>query len=154
MLNQSQKNRRSALDELPTYIFRGDKLYRGGPVGIPFNSEHARAADIQNPAEHVLRKEPGNIYTSFTTRLSAAERFGELRWILKVDVASLRQLEAEGAIRLFLPGDVYDLLKESGKRLAKEAGPTRDYMMRNGEILVEGQMPASLIRRVKRRRSR
>src|SRR5260370_35221349 len=116
MSNQEQENRSQELDQLPAYIFRGDKNYRRGPVGIPIDSEEAQAADIQNPADHVLRKEPGrtSIYTSFTARVSVAERFGELRWIIKAEVAVLRELEADGVIRLLLPSDAFERLRESG----------------------------------------
>src|SRR5438874_4715282 len=154
MGRREQQQRRNALDGLPSYIFRGDRYYRRGPVGLPRGSKEALAADIQNPVDHVLRKEPGkiSIYSSFTARLSIAERFGELRWIIKAEVAALRKLEAEGVIRLLLPSDAYDLLKRSGRRLANAAGPTRDYMLRNAEVLVEGQIPAHIVERVKQKR--
>lgn len=150
------EHRKRTLDDLPAYVFRGDKNYRRTAVGVPLDSEAAQAADIQNPADHVLRKEPGrtSIYTSFTASLSVAERFSELRWIIKAEVAALRELEAEGVIRLLLPSDAYELLKASGRRLTNEAGPTRDYMLRNAEILVEGQVPAHIIRKIKAQRRR
>ena len=58
------------------YIFRGDDNYRGGPVGRALGAE-ADAADIQNIADHVLRKESNlsSRYTSFTEGAAVA------RWL-------------------------------------------------------------------------
>jgi hypothetical protein len=156
MGSEERQKRRGTLDDLPSYVFRGDRNYHRGAVGLSLDGKEAQTADIQNPADHVLRKEPGktSIYSSFTARLSVAERFSELRWIVKAEVAALQKLEAEGVIRLLLPSDAYDLLKRSGRRLANEAGPTRDYMLRNAEVLVEGQIPARVIEGVKQKRRR
>jgi hypothetical protein len=74
------------------YLFRGDKNYRGGAVGIPLDSEEAHAADIRNPADHVLGKRCGetSIYTSFTLRLTVAQRFaGSSHWIIKIKIEDI-----------------------------------------------------------------
>ena len=76
MGSEERQKRRGTFDDLPSYIFRGDRNYRRGPVGLSLDGKEAQAADIHNPADHVLRKEPGktSIYSSFTARLSVAER--------------------------------------------------------------------------------
>ena len=156
MARQARLTREQAFAELPAFLFRGDKHYRQGPLGIPLDSEEALRADLQDPAEHVLRKEAGrtSIYSSFTARWAVAARFADLRWIIKAKVQDLQRLEAAGQIRLLLPWDAYDLLRRSGPRLAKQAGPTRDYMLRNAEMLIEGQIPAKVMRKVKQKRRR
>jgi hypothetical protein len=134
--------------ELPSYVFRGDEFYRGGPLGLPLGSEEARTAQVQNPADHVLRKESGkeSIFTSFTARVAIAERFGgKARAILKVEGVILSQLAADGAIKILSPEDVQQLLRSAGKKLTKYATATRDAMRRNAEILVEGQIPADVV---------
>ncbi len=139
-------------EDLPAFLFRGDEYYAGGPVGVPLNSEESRIADIQTPADHVLRKRAGrsSIYTSFTKKVDVAARFaGEGKLIMKVAVAILRQLESEGKIRLWGPGDARQWLREAGKKSAKHASATRDAMKRNAEILVEGQIPAEAIQRAR-----
>jgi hypothetical protein len=93
-------------EDSPAYLFRGDENYAGGPVGSARGSAEAQVADIQNPADHVLRKRPGqgSIYTSFTEKVDAAERFaGERKFIMKVAVAILRELESEGEDPLMVP---------------------------------------------------
>src|SRR5437870_3599581 len=59
MASEQRQKRRRALNPFPSYIFRGDTAYRRGPVGLPLESAEAQAAHIQNPADHVLRKESG-----------------------------------------------------------------------------------------------
>lgn len=84
------------------YLFRGDDNYRGGPVGLAFGSE-ADAADIQNFADHVLRKESSRTsrYVSFTEEVRVARRFtsaADDRRVRKVEAARLRELMAQGII--------------------------------------------------------
>jgi hypothetical protein len=139
-------------DDLPAYLFRGDEYYAGGSVGIPLDSSQSPVADIQTPADHVLRKRAGksSIFTSFTKKMDVAERFaGERKLIMKVAVAILRQLESEGSIRLWAPDDARQWLREAGKKSAKHASATRDAMRRNAEILVEGQIPAEVIQQAR-----
>jgi hypothetical protein len=59
-----------------TYVFRGDDAYQGGPVGRALGAQ-ADEADIQNFADHVLRKESNRAsrYVSFTGEVKVARRF-------------------------------------------------------------------------------
>jgi hypothetical protein len=132
-----------------SYFFRGDDQYRGGPVGRDFGAE-ADAADIQNPADHVLRKESNRSsrYTSFTTETKIARRFTSAedhRYVRKVDMIRLRELESLGTIRIWTPDLVHAELSQGPRKLAKQAADVRTAMRRNREILVEGQIPEHLI---------
>jgi hypothetical protein len=131
-----------------SYLFRGDAGYAGGPVGLPLDSPEARAADIQDPADHVLRKASArtSIFVSFTTKLAVADRFGgDRRSVLKVAVVALQQLESAGTIRMWTPEATWASLRQAGKKAAKHATATRDAMRRNAEVLIEGQIPEDVI---------
>jgi hypothetical protein len=133
------------------YVFRGDDNYCRGFVGRALGAE-ADTADIQNFAEHVLRKESSRTsrYTSFTTEIKVARRFTSApdnRYVGKADMAILRDLEAQGSIRIWGPDQVYEVLKHGTKRLAKVADDVRTAMRRNSEILIEGQIPAGILQR-------
>jgi hypothetical protein len=131
------------------YLFRGDDNYLGGSVGRALGSD-ADAADIQDPAEHVLRKESkrSSRYTSFTEGVKIARKFTSAhdnRHVCKAGLAELRDLEAQGVIRIWDADGVYKVLLTSGKKLAKQAADVRIAMRRNSEILIEGQIPAGLL---------
>lgn len=131
------------------YVFRGDDDYRGGSVGHVFGEE-ADSADIQNFADHVLRKESNKTsrYVSFTTDTKIARKFtsaADNHNVRKVEMATLRELESQGAIKIWKPDQVYDALKCGPKKLAKQAGDVRTAMRRNREILIEGQIPAEVL---------
>jgi hypothetical protein len=131
------------------YLFRGDDNYVGGPVGRALGSD-ADAADIQDPAEHVLRKESerSSRYTSFTEEVNVARKFTSAqdnRRVHKAELVELRNLEAHGVIRILDPDRVYEALLASGKKLAKQAADVRTAMRRNSEILIEGQIPAGVL---------
>jgi hypothetical protein len=131
------------------YLFRGDDNYRGGSLGPALGSE-ADAADIQDPAEHVLRKESkrSSRYTSFTEEVKVARKFTsahDSRYVCKAELAELRDLEVQGVIRIWDADRVYEGLLAAGKKLAKQAADVRIAMRRNSEILIEGQIPASVL---------
>ena len=133
------------------YVFRGDDNYRGGPVGRAMAAE-ADAADIQNVADHVLRKESSRSsrYTSFTEEVKVARKFTSApdnRCVSKADLAALRELEVQGVIRIWDPDQGYAALRAGSKRLAKQAADVRAAMRRNSEILIEGQIPAGILER-------
>src|SRR5205823_2612320 len=72
------------------YVFRGDDHYRGGPLGRALGAE-ADTADIQNFADHVLRKESTRTsrYTSFTEEVKVARKFttaSDNRHVQKVEM--------------------------------------------------------------------
>jgi hypothetical protein len=134
-----------------TYIFRGDDNYRGGPLGRPLGAE-ADAADIQTFADHVLRKESTKTsrYVSFTEESKVARRFTSVpdnRNVVKAEVEALRELEKQGAIRLWDPDQVYEALSQGPKKLAKQAADVRAAMRRNSEILIEGQISTAVLGR-------
>src|SRR5436190_14967945 len=87
------------------YIFRGDDNYRGGPVGRALGVE-ADTADIQNFADHVLRKESNlsSRYTSFTEETKIARKFtlaSDNRFVRKAEMARLRELQSQGTIKIW-----------------------------------------------------
>jgi hypothetical protein len=132
-----------------SHIFRGDDNYRGGPVGRAFGAD-ADAADIQNFADHVLRKESNRSsrYVSFTKEVKIARKFTSAldnRYVSKADLVVLRQLEANGIIRIWDADQVYSALREGPKKLAKQASDVRTAMRRNSELLIEGQIPAGTL---------
>jgi hypothetical protein len=131
------------------YIFRGNADDRSGSVGRKLGGD-ADAADIQNFADHVLRKEShlSSKYTSFTTETRVARRFPpapDNRYVSKVDFARLRELESQGEIRIWDPDQVFEWLRQGPRKLAKRAADVRTAMRRNGEILIEGQIPAGFL---------
>ncbi len=134
------------------YLFRGDDHYRGGPIGKALGVE-ADEADIQNFADHALRKETrrSSHYSSFTTEVKIARKFTSApdnRAIVKVERVELRELESQSAIRIWGPNEVYEYLSGGAKKLAKQAADVRTAMRRNSEILIEGQVPASITNRI------
>lgn len=134
----------------PTYLFRGDSDYRHGPIGRDLGSD-ADEAEIQSPAEHVLRKQSrrSSRYSSFTTEVAIARKFtnaAENRYVRKVDLRELRRLESNGQVRILDPDRVYNELLMSGERkFARQAADVRAAMNRNKELLIEGQVPAEIV---------
>jgi hypothetical protein len=133
------------------FLFRGDDNYRGGPAGRALGAE-ADTADIQNFADHVLRKESNRTsrYTSFTQELKVARKFtsaSDNRYVSKADIAALRELETQGQIRIWDPDQVEAALREGPRKLPKQAADVRAAMRRNSEILVEGRIPVGILER-------
>jgi hypothetical protein len=131
------------------YVFRGDDNYRGGPVGRALGAE-ADAADIQNFADHVLRKESNlsSRYTSFTEETKVARKFTlafDNRYVRKAEMARLRELQSQGTIRIWDSDQVYDALRQGPRKLARQAADVRTAMRRNSELLIEGQIPADVL---------
>jgi hypothetical protein len=138
----------------PSFLFRADDDYKtGNPVGFELGSEGAQQADIQNPLEHVLDKEAGDtsIYVSFSTAIKipgggGAIKFTKKNKILKVAWEALKQLETEGKIRIYTPEQVAELVRQNPKKkMSKQANNVKAAMEKNGEILIEGQIPGELI---------
>jgi hypothetical protein len=98
----------------------------------------------------VLRKESrrSSRYTSFTTETRIARRFtsaSDNRFVRKVALAKLRELESHGIIKIWGPDAVYQALREGPKNLAKQAADVRAAMRRNREILIEGQVAEGVL---------
>ncbi len=133
------------------YVFRGDDHYQGGPVGQALGAE-ADEADIQNFADHVLRKESNlsSRYASFAEEMKVARKFtcaSDNRYVSRVEMAKLRELEAQEIIKIWDPDQVYEALTAGPRKLAKQAADVRAVMRRNREILIEGQIPARVLER-------
>ncbi|WP_196349532.1 RHS repeat domain-containing protein [Planctopirus limnophila] len=133
-------------------LFRADDFWDGGPVGIPL--AEAALAKIQTFAEHVLRKRRNDTsrYTSFSTMLKDAKRFTDApdnRYISKAEFDALHKLEQDGIIKIHTPESVYQRMMAGTADEVKEAKDVRDAMIRNHEILIEGQIPAGLLKRCK-----
>lgn len=123
--------------------------YCGGAIGRTLGAE-ADAADIQDFAEHVLRKESNRTSrcVSFTQDFKIARSFttaSDNRSIRKAELAALRALEAQGEIRVWDPDLVAAALAAGPRKLAKPAADVRAAMVRNSEILIEGQIPVGLL---------
>jgi hypothetical protein len=114
----------------------------------------ADAADNQDFADHVLRKESRltSRFASFTTEAKVARRFTQApdnRFIRKAELAGLRVLEAQGIVRLWDPDQVFRAMTAGPRKLAKRAADVRAALKRNHEVLIEGQIPAGVLVRVK-----
>lgn len=134
------------------YLFRGDDNYRGGPVG-PSLGEEADAAHIQDFAEHVLRKESQRTsrYTSFTMETKIARKFtsaSDNRYVRKVELIVLHELERQGFIKVWDAEQVHAALRQGPKKLANQAADVRAAMRKNREILIEGQIPEGILQTV------
>jgi hypothetical protein len=132
------------------YLFRGDDQYKGGPVGRALGEE-ADAADIQNFADHVLRKETNRTsrYTSFTEEIKVARRFTSApdnRNVSKAHLARLRELESRGVIQIWDADRVFDALHGGPKKQLRQAADVRTAMKRNSELLIEGQIPSGVLK--------
>jgi hypothetical protein len=113
----------------------------------------ADAVDIQDVADHVLRKEPqlSSRFTSFALEVRVARRFTKApdnRHVFKVELARLLELEAKGTVKIWGPEQVFAALSAGSKKQAKQAGDVQTAMQRNKEILIEGQIPADAVERV------
>jgi hypothetical protein len=140
--------------DVPKYVFRGDDQYRGGAVGRAFGPD-ADSAQIQSFTDHVLRKESNvtSRFTSFTTEMKIARKFTRSiddRRVAKAELTKLQELECRGTIRIWDPDQVFDALKDGPRKVAREAGDLRSATRRNSEILIEGQIPAGILRSVNR----
>jgi hypothetical protein len=138
----------------PSYLFRADDNYRmGDPVGFELDSEEAMEADIQNPLAHVLDKESGQTsrYVSFSVAIAikgggGPRRFTKNNKILKVALAALQQLEANGRIRIYTPEQVTEMIRKNPKKkINRQANNVQAAMEKNGEVLIEGQIPGDII---------
>jgi len=121
------------------FLFRADDNYRGGDIGNPLGEKDA---DIKDLYTHIQDKkaEETSIYTSFSeNRSKVTPKFGSV--VIKVSLNELRKLEAEGKIRIYTPEDVESIVGgKKGKNAAKS-------MRNNNEVLIEGNIPTSLIQR-------
>ncbi|MBA3924378.1 MAG: hypothetical protein H0X31_22815 [Nostocaceae cyanobacterium] len=125
----------------------------GNPVGFELGSEDAQQADIQNPLEHVLDKESGDtsIYVSFSTAIKIPGGGGSIKFtkknkIFKVSSEALKQLEAEGKIRIYTAEQVAEVIRQNPhKKISKQANNVKDAMEKNREILIEGQISSEFI---------
>jgi hypothetical protein len=138
----------------PSYLFRADDNYKmGNPVGIELDSEEATTADIQNPLDHVLNKESEQTsrYVSFSNAITikgggGPKKFTKKNKILKIAWEALQQLEAEGIIKIYTPEQVAEMVRQNPKKkISRQANNLKAAMEKNGEILIEGQIPGDII---------
>ncbi len=137
-----------------SYLFRADDNYtKGDPVGFELASVDAQEAEIQDFQEHVLDKESGQTsrYVSFSTAIAipgggGSRRFTKKNKILKVALEALQNLEAEGKIMIYTPEKVAELISQHPKKKIRNlANDVKTAMEKNGEIIMEGQIPGDLI---------
>jgi hypothetical protein len=138
----------------PSYLFRADDNYNNGDsIGFELDSEQAIEADIQDPMNHVFNKESGQTsrYTSFSNAISikggsGAKKFTKNNKIFKVSTKVLQELEIKGKIRIYSPEEVAVRIRQNPKKkINKEANNVKTAMEKNGEILIEGQIPGNFI---------
>jgi hypothetical protein len=138
----------------PSYLFRADDNYKiGDPVGLELDSEEATTADIQDPLDHVLNKESGQTsrYVSFSSAITipgggGPKKFTKKNKILKAAWEAVQQLASDGKIRIYTPEQVAEMIRNNPKKkISKQANNVKVAMEKNGEILVEGQIPGNLI---------
>ena len=138
----------------PSYLYRADDNYKNGDsIGFELDSEEAIEADIQNPMDHVFNKESGQTsrYISFSNAISVkgsggAKKFTKNNKIFKVSTEALQELEAEGKIRIYSYEQAAEIIRQNPKKkINREANNIKTAMEKNGEILIEGQIPGNLI---------
>jgi hypothetical protein len=130
-------------------VFRGDanlRIPNEIPIGLPLGSPEADQAEVQSMREHVLGKKGTQTsrFLSFTERLGIARAFAGTPgpYVGKVEMKTLRALEAAGKIRIWTPESVRDHLKSGAedKKSQKAANDVYSPMKANAEILIEGQI--------------
>jgi len=138
------------------FLFRGDDQWReGDAVGFPLDSEAADEADVQTPWEHVREKqgEMTSRYVSFSEiigdKKGGAAKFTKKDNIAKAVWDALKELEKEGVIRILTPEAVHAMMLEAKPKIRKLAGDVKAIMIKNHEVLIEGQLPAEYLKRAK-----
>ena len=128
------------------FFFRGDDDYKkGNNIGVPIGD----GADIVSFDVHVNNKETtsgSSIYTSFSKELKPALRFTKDGKVIKVKISDLKELENQGVIKIYDDKDAKKILHEQGLR--REANDTYENMRKNKEVLIEGEIPADMIKQV------
>jgi len=107
--------------------------------------------------DHVLNKKSGKSsrYVSFSTAISipgggGPKKITKKNKILKAAWEALQQLASDGKIRIYTPEQVAEMIRQNPKRqISKQANNVKVAMEKNGEILIEGQIPGDLIAWVK-----
>jgi RHS repeat-associated protein len=130
-----------------SHLFRGDNNYSGGPVGRPLGS----SADVTTPWDHV-RKESNqtSIFTSFSTTRNSTKKFASENNIVKVSLSDINDLQQRGIIKVHSPDDVAEMMRNHpDRRVRKDANNVRQIMQKNNEVLIEGEIPESVITKCK-----
>lgn len=73
-------------------------------------------------------------------------KFTKDKKVVKVKVSDLKVLESEGLIKIYQPKDVKALLTKQG--LKRDANNVFETMMKNNEVLIEGEIPDDIIKQV------
>lgn len=156
---------KSEVEKAKGSLFRGDGAYQqGDPIGLELDSPEANAADIQTPWKHVQDKKPGESsrYTSLATTKTGANTFAEAvigqrgkkvikkSKILKAAWEALKELESQGIIRIYTPEDVKALMEaHEEKDVRIQAKNVYKNMIKNDEVLIEGQIPGQVFKLAK-----
>jgi hypothetical protein len=128
-------------------LFRGDDSYKqGDPVGWKIGSPEWENAKIQTPWEHVNNNLPEpssqkSRFTSFAQKVDDAITFTDKGKVLKIRLKDLQEVEG---IEIYTPERVKQMMKDASMK-SKEINAIYNQMIGNSEILVEGEIPASLI---------
>jgi len=136
--------------KLKNFLFRGDDNYRiGQSLGFVLDSDEANNADIQFPWEHVRRARTTDTsrYSSFTENLKIAKAFGRP---YKVQTIELIGLELAGVIRILTRQQIVNYMKNSSDaKIRKDANNVNQIMLKNEEVLIEGQIPPGFLKPAK-----
>ncbi|MFC4636202.1 hypothetical protein ACFO3O_20005 [Dokdonia ponticola] len=144
---KASKPKKVVDDFTPSSVFRGDDNYDGGNIGIKLGGD----ADIKTPWEHVRRPGKGesSLFTSFSGVKKNTIKFTKKGKVYKVSFDDLKKIELEGGIKIHTPNSVKKSMLDSGnKKLRKDANNVFEVMKKNNEILIEGIIPESIIKKI------
>ena len=114
-------------------------------MGLAIGSSEAEEADIQTPWEHVQGKEDRHAsrFTSFSLTRRGAAKFTKKNQILKSALDALKELEAEGLVKIYTSDVVFAMMQaHESKRVRRLASAVKHDMDKNDEVLIEGLIPA------------
>lgn len=139
------------------YLFRGD-IYQAaasGSIGVPIDPSLTGEALAQMMLDHVQQNigHGSSQLTSWTTsqKIATGKFAGnQANDVTKVNMADLQALSATGAIIIYEPSMVRDILQNCGNpKLVKKAHYITQRMKQNQEVLIRGVIPRSIQKRVK-----
>ncbi len=131
------------------FLFRGDDYYKAGPLGFEIGSKEAEEAEIQTPWEHVRKKqsEQTSRFVSFSITRRGTAKFTKKNRILKATLDALDALKNKGTIKIYTPDDVERLMLAHDKpKVRRLARSVKQDMEKNGEVLIEGLIPAEILK--------
>ena len=87
-----------------------------------------------------------SIYTSFSTELNRVLKFTKNKKVVKIKISDLKALESQGVIKIYDSKEVKKIFIEQGDK--SSAASIYNNMIKNKEVLIEGEIPSSIIKQV------